>query len=392
MTPRPTHFPGLDGLRGIAILAVIGHNLQLMESPDTLIGRAIEFGLDRGWIGVQLFFVLSGFLITGILLDSQRTSNYYQSFFTRRALRIFPIYYLSLVVLFLVLPAAGVIDPAHRPTPAQQLPFWLYISNWTQPYGFNAGYVAHFWSLAVEEQFYLLWPFLLYQRSPSAALRVCIGVAVAALVARLTLMHFGVSPQAVYMFSICRMDALALGGALAAALRVPRMADWMVPRSGAMLLLALTFAGIGAAVTRGYPRLSPLDESVGYTILSISMTLFVAASVTADTAGDNRGFAWLRAAPLRTIGKYSYAMYIFHRPLNDLLGVPYLVPNLPHVGTSVLSTALYLTCATLVSLALAMLSYRYVERPFLRLKKRFAPRPEELHGTSLDPSLTALGR
>lgn len=383
MTQRSAHFPGLDGLRGIAIVAVIAHNLQLLQNPENSVGRAVEMALDRGWIGVQLFFVLSGFLITGILLDTRSAPNYFKSFFVRRALRIFPLYYISLALLFLLLPALGAIDPALQAKPAQQLPFWFYVSNWTQPFGFNGGFVTHFWSLAVEEQFYLIWPFLLRSRSPVAVLRLCIGIAAAALVIRLVLLHSNVNPQAIYMFSVCRMDALALGGAMAAALRIDRMAAWLAPRSVALLWMAIGFASVGAAVTHGYPRLSPLDESVGYTILSVSMMLLVGASATADRATRGGVFTWLRAGSLRTLGKYSYAVYVLHRPVNDLLGVPYLAPWLPHAGTWIVSTLIYLLTAAVACLGLAMLSYRFIEEPFLRLKRRFSV--EEPRTTVLVP-------
>ena len=374
MTPRPTHFPGLDGLRGLAILAVIAHNLQLLDSPNSALGAAVEIVLDRGWVGVQLFFVLSGFLITGILLDTRHALNHFRSFYARRALRIFPLYYVALTVLLVGLPWLGVPHAGH-PTLVQQLPFWFYVSNWTQAHAYDGASVSHFWSLAVEEQFYLLWPFLLHRCRPTAVLRVCIAVAVLAFVARVVLLHLDVDPHAIYMASVARMDALALGGALAAALRVPRAAAWLAPRSGTLLLVAVGMGACGAVVTHGYPRLSMLDESFGYAVLSIALTALVGASVTADGAGRGGPLGWLRAAPLRAVGKYSYAMYVLHRPLNDLLGVPWLVPRLPQPTTSVLATVVYLGLLTLVTFLLAMLSHRWIERPFLRLKDRHRAEP-----------------
>lgn len=110
--PRPVQadsfklrLPALDGLRGLAILLVLSHSLQLFDSPRSWAGRTTEFVLNFGWVGVQLFFVLSGFLITRILMDTRDAPNYFQSFFARRALRIFPNYFPTLALLFLVLPA-----------------------------------------------------------------------------------------------------------------------------------------------------------------------------------------------------------------------------------------------------------------------------------------------
>ena len=371
MTLRSAHYPGLDGLRGIAILTVVAHNLQLLQDPEGSFGRAVEWGLDRGWIGVQLFFVLSGFLITGILLDSQKAPNYFKSFFARRALRIFPLYFLALAVLFLLLPALGAMPAALVATPSQQLPFWLYVSNWTQPFGFNGGTVTHFWSLAVEEQFYLLWPFLLRNRSATATLRLSLAVAVASLLIRLVLLDLHVRPQAIYMFSVCRMDALALGGAMAAACRIPACAAWLRAHFRAMAWGAAGLGLLGAVVTHGYPRLSALEESIGYTILSLALALLVGGAAVADIVGGGGLFAALRNRGLRLVGKYSYAVYVFHRPVSDLLGARYLEGLLPRPDVSVMSTLIYLAAALAVCLGLAALSYRFIERPFLKLKSRF---------------------
>ena len=215
--------PALDGLRGVAILLVVAHNLQLLEAPQGWIGRFAEFGLNFGWVGVQLFFVLSGFLITRILLDTREVSNYYRSFFARRALRIFPVYFLTLLFMLLVLPKFT----SSANLGVATWPYWLYLANWTQPGQGAAAYVPHLWSLAVEEQFYLVWPFLLHRRSSTATWWMCLAIAAISLLARIALLAAEVNPDAIYMFTFCRMDALALGGAAATALRIPNLASRM---------------------------------------------------------------------------------------------------------------------------------------------------------------------
>ena len=144
MSSRPAdaeaRMPALDGLRGLAIILVLAHNLQLMSAPMGWIARFSEYALNLGWVGVQLFFVLSGFLITGILLDTQRVSNYYSSFFVRRSLRIFPLYFVMLVAVLWVFPTLGI---ASHEAWSVQWPYWLYMSNWTQPGNDHPALLSH---------------------------------------------------------------------------------------------------------------------------------------------------------------------------------------------------------------------------------------------------------
>jgi len=135
---RPSgHLPALDGLRALAVFVVVEHNISLVTGGQGAVFHQLESMLHRGWMGVQLFFVLSGFLITRILLETQRSPDYFRSFYSRRALRIFPLYYATLIFLFLLLPALG-LTPAEM---AEDMPFsrqvwlWAYLSNWTGPRG-----------------------------------------------------------------------------------------------------------------------------------------------------------------------------------------------------------------------------------------------------------------
>lgn len=125
----PGRMPMLDGLRGVAIALVLAHNFSTDALPPTLAGKVIGASLSVGWIGVQLFFVLSGFLITRILLQTQAAPNYYRAFFGRRVLRIFPLYYGTLLVAFVVLPLLDVVSPALAHDQGKQVWLWLYLSN-----------------------------------------------------------------------------------------------------------------------------------------------------------------------------------------------------------------------------------------------------------------------
>src|SRR5260221_2298951 len=149
--PGPPRLPTLDGLRAIAILLVVPHNLNLIATFGGT--QPVVAALHRGWIGVQLFFVLSGFLITRILLDARDAPDYYRSFFVRRALRIFPLYYAVLLVLFVLLPVLGLVPLDSDPM--GELSYWAYSSNWYGPFRHGPEAVSHFWSLPTEEKFYL---------------------------------------------------------------------------------------------------------------------------------------------------------------------------------------------------------------------------------------------
>jgi peptidoglycan/LPS O-acetylase OafA/YrhL len=365
------HLPALDGVRGIAILWVVLHNFSVVDSGTfhSLPGHALAAFLSAGWSGVTLFFVLSGFLITGILLDSQKSPHYFRNFYVRRVLRIFPLYYTVLAIAFLLWPLLAPMPSRLAEDAQHQAWLWTYLSNWVMPYDKTTKVFPHFWSLAVEEQFYLLWPFLLYRLSPRAVVRLCLGVAVVSLAAREWMTHARFSTEALYTFSVARMDALALGGAAAAALRVTAWRDALlraapkVAAAGGLLLL------VTAVVDRGLPRIGPITLTYGDTLVAVSFTLLVLGAASADLAGL-RG-AWLRpwrSASLATLAKYSYGMYVLHKLLADAFGKPLMASLGPEAESSVVVNLLYLALALFASLAAAVLSYHLVEQRFLRLK------------------------
>jgi peptidoglycan/LPS O-acetylase OafA/YrhL len=361
--------PLLDGLRGLAILLVLPHNLSMLPGAEAL-PHAVGSLLDRGWIGVQLFFALSGFLITGILMDSAGQSGYLKHFFMRRVLRIFPLYYATLA-LFIALPVAwhGISLQLHP----YQWSYFAFLSNWFSPFHQGEGRLPHFWSLAVEEQFYLLWPFLLYRRSAEQVFRLCIGVATISLAVRgliLTATHW---PEvAVYQFTICRADALALGAAAAAWLRMPaRSARPSSPMRWPPAKVALAILAAGAVATKAYQIYGLLPQTIGYTALSAACALLVLAC-----AGHGASAAWQRPLQWRWLqlcGRYSYGMYVIHVPLHTLV----MMPLLQHMGWIRPGNAgivlPYIAVGSMATMALAALSYRYLESPFLALKRRFEP-------------------
>jgi peptidoglycan/LPS O-acetylase OafA/YrhL len=367
----PAHLPALDGVRGVAIFVVAVHMLSLLVAPPDWPGRILSSLFSFGWMGVQLFFALSGFLITGILLDARGAPGYLSSFYARRFLRIFPLYYGTLFVAFVLLPALGVAPAMIEHDRAHQGWLWLYLENWVTTTGAGSQAFHHFWSLCVEEQFYIVWPFVLLRTGPRGCLRLCLGVAAAALVARIALLQAGVSTAAVYNFTVARMDALALGGAAAAALRIPEIGGRLVASPGTLWAAAFGFFAGGALFGR-YDLNTHAASGVGYSFLAVACALFVLAGATCDLRPGVR--TWLRAAPLRALGKYSYAIYVLHKPLHDFVGKPMLARLGLDASRSTLVASVYVAVALVASFGVALASYHLYEKHFLRLKTRFAPR------------------
>jgi peptidoglycan/LPS O-acetylase OafA/YrhL len=362
--------PVLDALRGGAIALVLAHRFNVTSDPASLPARLTCALMEFGWVGVQLFFVLSGFLITGILLDSRGHGGYYRAFFARRVLRIFPLYYAVLAAAFVVVPLFTGQQPAGY---QHQVWLWTYLSNWVGPFGFAVAAFPHFWSLAVEEQFYLVWPFVVRVAEGRALPIVCALLVIAALASRIVLRALDVTVEAPYVWTICRVDALALGAMAAWALRVPSLAQAFAarPRALAIGTMALFFAG--AVATRGYPRVSVATQTIGYSILAWCSVVVLVLGVLAQARGG-RLAALLSPAPLRSLGKYSYAMYIFHVPIHHQLGVR-LLARFGQTHPPLAVTLVYCAAMSAVTYAAAVVSYHVYEKRFLALKRRFVVAP-----------------
>ncbi|HLL88149.1 MAG TPA: acyltransferase, partial [Tepidisphaeraceae bacterium] len=182
-----THYPALDGLRGLAILLVMVSHYVAPPAGGGRWGLVFRRAADAGWVGVDLFFALSGFLITGILLDAKGKPGFFRNFFARRTLRVFPLYYGVLFVVCVLLPALGLLKLG---VPLSQRWLWLYATNlfpllrsadgagfffpnsWDLQFG-------HFWSLAVEEHFYLAWPLVVYALGRRPLMVTCAALMVA---------------------------------------------------------------------------------------------------------------------------------------------------------------------------------------------------------------------
>ena len=371
----PRHIPALDGLRALAILLVIPHNTYMFGA---IRGWLIPFAwiANAGWVGVQLFFVLSGFLITRNLLDSRGSGNYYPAFFGRRILRIFPLYFLVLIFFLLLLPRLVHLSPNITGSYANQVWLWVFLQNWVAPYGHEVYWFPHFWSLAVEEQFYFIWPVVIALTPTRRLVPVCTALMVAALVIRIVLLKAGTAPEAIYMFTVCRMDALACGALAAVLADMPGFMGVVRRHATALLVVAGVVMMAGIPLTDSYSDLNPGSLAEGQSMLASGMAavvLVMAAGSINLIPGALDGV--LSLAPLRSVGKVSYAMYIFHLPIATGVVAPYLLPSLKKWGPGfpVWYGLVNMVCSYLLALA----SWHLLEKHFLRAKRYFVPTHSE---------------
>jgi len=371
---RGDHVPALDGIRGIAIIVVLIHNAAFILKPShAMLPKVASIITTTWWTGVQLFFVLSGFLISGILLDALGSRRYFRNFYVRRTLRIFPLYYAFLVVVFVVGGLAG--DAVWRATAeTNQIWYWTYLSNWTSPFGHGIPGLSHFWSLAVEEQFYLIWPLVIAVLRGKRLIVACLILIIAAPITRYLLHVYGLPAATAYEFTIARWDALAMGALLAALMRAsqPGALGRVMNFTGSAALAAL--AGV-VFWRRGFEGDDIAVQVAGQSLFAIlSMwVIYACASPTTGTQGFIRSFASSRW--LRFFGKYSYAIYVFHFPIHRL-ATHWLTDAVNGADTNwrLLRLGLYLAFITALSILAAMISWRVLEKPFLDLKERYAPR------------------
>jgi peptidoglycan/LPS O-acetylase OafA/YrhL len=372
---RGGHIPALDAVRGVAILLVLVFHFSLYGhglTPAPLLLDRLYYRLaGAGWIGVDLFFVLSGFLITGILYDAKTGAHYFRTFYVRRVLRIFPVYYVTLAVFLVALPLLLPQNAGLQSLKREAAWYWTYLVNaqiarsgWP---GFPA--LGHFWSLAVEEQFYLVWPVVVLALSARRLEVACLAGVVGSLGVRVGL-HLAHYETAAIVLTPARIDALAVGAYVAVAARRPggldRLSRWARP-SATVLGVAL----LGLFVLRmGLADYDPAVSTLGYTILACLFGSLLVLALTSPP--DHLVARTLDSSFLRFFGRYSYALYVFHHPILFFgLGVVAL-QSVPVVGGSqMLRQLVFLVVATGVSVGIALVSWHAVERQALRLKRFF---------------------
>jgi peptidoglycan/LPS O-acetylase OafA/YrhL len=365
--------PELDTIRGVAILLVLffhgfgfRYGLQgLSGFPKLFVAATLS-----GWMGVNLFFVLSGFLITGILLDTKSKAGYYRTFYIRRALRILPLYYAVLALLAVVTRTGWV--GRHASWTFLGLSFF-YLSNVTELFGVKMQYGV-LWSLAVEEHFYLLWPAAV--RSLSRHRVAIVGLIIGVVCPCLRAFYFirGYDSGTGYTWLVA--DGLATGAVLATLARGP----WGT-RAHMRSVTQICFAVSLIMFAGGYPfGIFQASRFLGLTLRETALNLFFAGSIAlALLAGTSRWKAVVNRPVLQFFGEISYGVYLIHMLVFDLESHLWsrLFPNVSAVGGHFALMALFFTIGVLVTVAIAYLSRWYFEEPFLRLKRRF-----EGHGTA----------
>jgi peptidoglycan/LPS O-acetylase OafA/YrhL len=364
--------PALDGLRGLAIAGVLAcHFLNAWPAQSGLDRRLVE-AMGLGWTGVDLFFVLSGFLITGILLDQVGAPGWWTGFLVRRALRIFPLHYLALALFGLFGPALGLIDP--WTFGRWGLWYWTYLGNWAYAARQVIPALSHFWSLGVEEQFYLLWPIVVFAARGRRLAALSAGLVVVAPALRALIVHASGWPVGTaFRVTPGRLDGLAMGALLAWAFRDP-LGRAVVARAWpwAAAMGALAFAVLG--VPLGFDMHQAPLEIWSHTALAVAFGGLLAGAVAGEPGGSRLARA-LSAAPLRALGRVSYGVYVWHYLVH--VGLLRAVRARP-AGAALLATRAgylaYAGCGVAVSLALAWASHHLVEKRFLALKDRLAPR------------------
>lgn len=350
------HLPVLDGMRGVAILLVILVHLFRYY-------KWVSFG----WMGVDLFFVLSGFLITGILVDTRANPGYYKNFLVRRVLRIFPLYYFFLIVFFIGLPLSSLHNQVEHYTylDSNQFWFWAYIQNWlfvTDSHYPEINIISHFWSLAIEEQFYIVWPIVVYFFSGRNLKTACIALIIGSILFRTYLYFQQASWIVIYESTFTRLDGLAIGALIALLIREEKGRQLLEKWMPLVLILSASIVLSIIIITGNYYVNNPLLQTVGYTLIDLFcgglLVILVSSSPIAFIKGifDNRLLVFL--------GKYSYGLYVYHKPVYYFTEI--------HLAQWISSREAMSFIGIILSIGVAVVSYRLLEAPFLRLKDKLS--------------------
>jgi peptidoglycan/LPS O-acetylase OafA/YrhL len=362
--PKPVYYPELDGVRGVAALSVVLYHYTqtFFKNSSSVVSRPLYQVLHYGVYGVDLFFVLSGFLITGILLRAREGERYFTNFYMRRALRIFPLYFGVLGLYFVILPTLG-LSIAGPETTHSQFWLWTYLSNF--PYSsVQFGDLTHFWTLSVEEHFYLLWPlvvFFLSTRNLTFLVYALIGSSIAL---RWFLLTQGLNPVYVDRLTPCRFDSLVAGALLAVLAYEGGLQKWIGIFPKALLGLSI-------------PVIAALAWQETLTFQIFGNTLIAAYFAIAIGACALGRSTFLKSACnflfLKTLGKYSYGIYVLHL-LAQRISAAIAMKFFPSFNADMEGFPVqfvWVLWQMSIAFGMAWLSFNLYESRFLKLKTYF---------------------
>jgi peptidoglycan/LPS O-acetylase OafA/YrhL len=354
------YIKGLDGLRAIAIILVVIHHSHFLTENDWIANLA-----SLGNTGVDLFFIISGFLITKILLFSKGNSNYFKNFYFRRLLRIVPLYFAVLLVATILLPHLD-IPYLKKFDEVIFWPYWLFLSNYYIAYlgNFQHGLIDLSWSLCVEEQFYLFWSVCVYFLSLKNLKKLAGVIIVLSPLIRLGLYFIEVRFVAVHVMSITRMDTLMFGCLLALMLEERKFKN-------VNYISAFIASIIGLKLLYFLPFI--LKSALSYTFFALIYTSLVGFVVNSNESKEKiskTALKLLEFKPVYLIGLYSYGIYLLHNPLQKifqlLIGKKIIELFPPQLGQ-----LLFFILVVLAVFPLAAFSYHFYESWWFKFKDRY---------------------
>jgi peptidoglycan/LPS O-acetylase OafA/YrhL len=368
-SPRPLdqkRIAALDGIRGFAILLIIFwhyYDVDGQFAHRTIPAYVLSL-THLAWTGIDFFFVLSGFLIGGILLEARESPSYYKTFYIRRAFRILPLY---AVIVALYLLTTPLLPPTFT-----RVPFYVYTTLtqniWVALGGKLASWLLVTWTIGTEEQFYLIAPAMIKKISPSRLPQVVAAAVAFALILRVVLYNSSLfDPRATLVLMPARADAFMLGVGAALLVRDPRGARWLAEHRPLLYLLGLTLGIVLLVFTKKSWGLDTYEMSTfGFTCTSFFYVVLVLLAVSHPKGPVGRFF---NLRPLVALGAIAYGLYLFHEPVKDLLhlaltGQPARLASWSDAAIDILAFG--------ITLVIAQLSWVHFEKPFVRRGHRYS--------------------
>lgn len=371
---------GLDGLRGIAIIFVAyKHIVPSLDWQTTYwYHKAFTTIVSSMWAGgISLLFLISGFLITTTLLKQKENPHALHNFHVSRVLRIFPLYYFALILFIFIVPSLGYTPDWIQRLSDNQLWYWTYTLNWASPFINSVGF-THLWSLALQEQFYLLWPLVILFNKPRQAVYICLFLILSAPIFRYILFNYfydlgpstALSSKASHTFLIARWDSLALGSLIAlihyTKIGFSTLLKWEKP----ILIVSVLFLFSQLIYYKYIPQMESGVSTLNQTAASIIWAYVILYCIHQPSA---KGILLtiLEAHILKRLAKYSYSIFIFHIPILHVWLQFFGASIKQYSGLSLL-LMVNLHCITVIALsyAFAAITWRLIENPCNQLKKK----------------------